>query len=99
MREKDVVCIVTFDLIGLLLTNHIIILQWHVCVYEETFDANMKIAQTTQNTIVEILLSERRVCRRNGKLPRLSRRFDTLIWRPGDMVQNLEPPAQIIQKR
>ena len=99
MREKDVVCIVTFDLIGLLPTNHIIILQWHVCVYEETFDANMKIAQTTQNTIVEILLLERRVCRRNGKLPRLSRRFDTLIWRPGDMVQNLEPPAQIIQKR
>ena len=46
MREKDVVCIVTFDLIGLLPTNHIIILKWHVGICEETFDAlnNMKIA-------------------------------------------------------
>ena len=61
-REKDVVGIVTFDLIGLLPTNHVIILQWYVGIYEETFDANMKIAQTTQNTIVEILLLERRVC-------------------------------------
>ena len=99
MREKDVVCIVTFDLIGLLPTNHIIILQWHVGVYEETFDANMKKAQTTRNTIVEVLLSERQVCRRNGKLRRLSRRFHDLIWRPGDMVQNLESPARIIRER
>ena len=60
-HKKDVVGIVTFDLIGLLPTNHII-LQWHVGICEETFDANMKIAQTTQNTIAEILLSERRVC-------------------------------------
>ena len=59
MHKKDVVGIVTFDLIDLLPTNHIIILQWHVGVYEETFDANMKTAQTAQNTIVEILLSER----------------------------------------
>ena len=45
MREKDVVgIIVTFDLIGLLPTNHIIILQWQLGVYEEAFDANMKIA-------------------------------------------------------
>ena len=51
MREKDVVgIIVTFDLTGLLPTNHIIILQWRLGVYEEAFDANMKIAQTTQNT-------------------------------------------------
>ena len=70
MRGKDVVGIVTFDLIGLLPTNHIIILQGHVGVYEETFDANMKIAQTTRNTIAEILLSKRQVCRRNGKLRR-----------------------------
>ena len=27
---------------------------------------------------------------RNGKLRRLSGRFQTLIWRPGEMVQNLE---------
>ena len=92
MCEKDVVGIVTFDLIGLLPTNHFNILQWHVGVYEEMFDAKMKIAQTTQNTMVEILLSERQVCRRNGKLQRLSRRFHTLIWTPGDMVQNLESP-------
>ena len=99
MHRKDVVGIVTFDLIGLLPTNHIIILQGHVGVYEETFDANMKIAQTTRNTIAEILLSKRQVCRRNGKLRRLSRRFHTLIWRPGDMVQNLESHAQIIRER
>ena len=43
--EKDVVGVVTFDLIGLLPTNHINILQWHVGVYEEMFDAKMKIAQ------------------------------------------------------
>ena len=42
--QKDV------DLIGLLPTNHIIILQWHFGVYEETFDVNIKIAQTTQNS-------------------------------------------------
>ena len=38
MREKDVVDIVTFDLIGLLPTNHIIIiikLQWLTGVYEK----------------------------------------------------------------
>ena len=38
MREKDVVDIVTFDLIGLLLTNHIIIiikLQWLTGLYEK----------------------------------------------------------------
>ena len=97
--EKDVVGIVTFDLIGLLPTNHIIILQWHVGVYEETFDANMKIAQTTWNTIAEILSSERQVSRRNGKLRRLSRRFHTLIWKLGDMVQNLESPRLIIRER
>ena len=28
MHENDIVGIVTFDLIGLLPTNHIIILQW-----------------------------------------------------------------------
>ena len=39
MREKDVVDIVTFDLIGLLPPNHIIIiikLQWLTGVYEKT---------------------------------------------------------------
>ena len=31
--EKDVVGIVTFDLIGLLASNHIIILKWHTRVF------------------------------------------------------------------
>ena len=29
---------------------------------------------------------------RNGKLQQLSGRFQTLIWRPGETVQNLESP-------
>ena len=41
MQEKDIVGIVIFDLIGLLPTNHIIILQWHTGVYEETLDVNI----------------------------------------------------------
>ena len=49
MHENNVVGVVTFHVIGLLPTNHIIILQWHTGVYEETFDLNDKIAQTMQN--------------------------------------------------
>ena len=30
---------------------------------------------------------------RNGKLRRLYGRFQTLIWKPGEMVQNLESPG------
>ena len=41
--QKDVVGIVTFDLIGLLSTNHII--AYIIC--EEMFDINSKIAQTS----------------------------------------------------
>jgi len=48
MHENDVVGIVTFDLIGLLPTNHIIILQWQLEFI--TFDFNIKIAQTMQNS-------------------------------------------------
>ena len=50
-RQKDVVLIVTFDLIGLLSTNHkfLLILQWPTGVCEETFTVNRKIAQTTKN--------------------------------------------------
>ena len=87
-HEKDVVGIVTFDLIGLLSTNHIIayITIAYTGVCEETFDINRKIAQTTPH------------CRKvepttNGKLRRLSGRFQTLIWRPGEKVQNLESPG------
>ena len=46
-RNKDV-GIIAFDLISLLSTNHIFILQWHSRVNEEMFDVNIKIAQTTQ---------------------------------------------------
>jgi len=50
MRKKDVVRFVTFDLIGLLRTNHnIAYLQQHTSVCEETDDVHSKIAQTTQN--------------------------------------------------
>ena len=49
MHENNVGGVVTFHLIGLLPTNHIIILQWHTGVYEETVDLNIKIAQTKQN--------------------------------------------------
>ena len=52
-REKDVVGIVTFDLIGLLpggllRTNNIIAYITIAYRSEETFDVNSKIAQTTQ---------------------------------------------------
>ena len=49
-----VVGIVTFDLIGLLPTNHIIAYNTmaYAGICEETFDINSKIAQTTQNFIV-----------------------------------------------
>ena len=78
-REKDV-GIVTFDLIGLLPTNHIIayITMAYIGVCEETFDINSKIAQTTHCWKVEPT--------RNGKLRRLS-------GRPGEKVHNLESPG------
>ena len=46
--QKDVVGMVTFDLIGLLSTNHII--AYIIC--EEMFDINSKIAQTRKNSTV-----------------------------------------------
>ena len=49
MCEKDVVGIVIFELTGLLFTNHIITMPLHAGVYEETFNVNIKIAQTMQN--------------------------------------------------
>ena len=48
MHENNVVGVVTFHLIGLLPTDHII-LQRHTGVYEETFDLNIKMAQTVQS--------------------------------------------------
>ena len=48
-----------------------------------------------QCKMVEILLTESQIYRRNGKLQRLSRRYSCymLIWRQGDVVQNLESPG------
>ena len=50
--QKYVVGIVTFDLINNWFTSHQshYYLQWYTRVYEETFDVNIKIAQTTQNS-------------------------------------------------
>ena len=63
-------------------------LQWHSRVYEETLNVNSKIAQTMQNIwnfiVRQLSLQEM------GKLRQLFRWFQTLIWRPGDTVQNLE---------
>ena len=50
---------------------------------------------------IDVILvdSDQRICQikrfifRNSKLRRLSGRFQTLIWRPGDTVQNLESPG------
>ena len=49
----------------------------------------IKIAQTMQNTW-HFVVGKSSLYWRNGKFWRLSGRFYTLIWRPGDTVQNLE---------
>ena len=51
-HEKDVVGIITFDLIGLLPTNHItayITMAYRSFLRKQSFDINSKTAQTTQN--------------------------------------------------
>ena len=49
-REKDVVGIVKLTyLVCSPQITLLLILQWHTGVFEETFDVNRKIAQTTQN--------------------------------------------------
>ena len=62
----------------------LLILQWHTGVCEETFDVNSKIAQTTQTLKLHCQKVD---STRNGKLRRLSGRFQTLIWRPGETVK------------
>lgn len=42
MNKKDVVGVITFGLIGVLPTNHIIILQWHTRFYEKIFHLILK---------------------------------------------------------
>ena len=72
-REKDVVGIVALR---------------HTGVCEETFDVSSKIAQTTQ--IFQISLSEsRNYLQEIMQLRRLSGRFQTQIWRPGEQSPGL----------
>ena len=88
MPVKDVVCIV-FDLIGLLTNNHLLlILQWHTRVYAETFDVNIKIAQTMQ-------ISWHFIVRKLSLLKKwqilvIIQEISYSNWRTGEMVQNLE---------
>ena len=66
---------------------------WHNISYrsfEETFDVNSKIAQTMRN-IYKFIVGKSSL-QLNSKLWRISGRFHTLIWKPGDTVQNLESP-------
>ena len=56
---------------------------------EETFDVNSKKTQTTQSIWKKLKVHSIR----NGKPRWLSVRFQTLIWRPGETVQNLESPG------
>ena len=67
----------------------LLILQWHTRVYEKMFDVNSLRAQTTQN----IWNCWKIESVRNGKLRRLSLRFQTLIWSLGYTVQNVESPG------
>ena len=55
------------------------------------FDFNSKIAQTTQN--ISKFMVGKSSLQLNGKRRLMSGRFHTLIWRPGDTVQNLESPG------
>ena len=86
--KKDVVSILTFDLTRLLNSHqsNIIILQLHTTVYEEMFNVNSKVTQTMQH---EILLSVSWIYEK-WQTSVITRRFQTLIWKPRDMVQNLE---------
>ena len=60
-------------------------------VCEETFDINSK---NSSNKAKYLKFHCQKVeTTRNGKLQQLSGRFQTLIWRPGETVQNLESPG------
>ena len=64
---------------------------YHTEIYEEMFDVNTKIAQTTRN--IEKFIVGKLSLQLNYKVQRISGRFHSLIWRPGDTVQNLESPG------
>ena len=78
-------CRTVYDVICAKNTRGII---YHTKIYEEMFDVNSKIAQTTQN-ILKFIVGKSSL-QLNYKLRRISGRFHSLIWRPGDTVQNLE---------
>ena len=65
-------------------------LRWHTRIYEETFHVNS--IQLKKRKIFEFLWLESRVYKKQQLWP-LSGRYQTLIWRPGDTVQNLESPG------
>ena len=71
----------------------LLISKLHSGVCEETFNVNIKIIiiQTTQN-IWNFIVGKSSL-QEMANFRRLSGRFHTLIWRPGDTVQNLESPG------
>ena len=87
--KKDVIGIVKFDrLIGLLPTHPTKLLYYNgIPEFMRTlFSVNIKIKQRKKVKFY---------CQKSSLLKhwqRLSGRFHTLIWRPGDTVQNLESP-------
>ena len=59
-------------------------------VCEETFNINSK---NSSNKAKYLKFHSQKVeTTRNGKLRQFGR-FQTLVWRPGEMVQNLESPG------
>ena len=91
-REKDVVRIVTFDLIGLLPTNHII--PYITMAYGSLWgNGQCQQKNSSKNAKYLKFHCQKVEYTRNGKLRRSSGRFQTLIWRPGETVQNLESPG------
>ena len=95
MRQKDVVCIVTFDLIGLLPSNHII--SYCTCTngiseFMRLTLTVLKIAQTMQNILKNYCLKLEPTG--NGKLWDLALRLFSYsnldLWRLADTVHNLE---------
>ena len=85
MREKDVVLIVTFDLIGLPPINHIIA---YITMAYRSLRGNVQCQQenSSNNTKYLKFYCQRVESTRNGKLWRLSGRCQTLIWRQGETV-------------
>ena len=65
----------------------LLILQWHTGVCEETFNVNIKIAQTKQNSWNFIVgkLSLLKKWKTSMIIQEIS--YSNLIWRPGDMFQ------------